>query len=132
VHYFKHAKTLHQKILFLTVHTQHVPEVSDAERIEDVTDYGEGLYGVKVAYGFSEQPDIPKMIAGLKGRGVDVDVNDLSFFLGRESLVFAQKSTMSLPRRVFFKFLSQNAIPASAFFKLPPGRVIELGMQIEI
>jgi KUP system potassium uptake protein len=132
VHYFKHAKTLHQKILFLTVHTQHVPEVSEAERIEDVTDYGEGLYGVKIAYGFSEQPDIPQMIAGLARRGVDVDVNDLSFFLGRESLVFAQKSNMSLPRRVFFKFLSQNAIPASAFFKLPPGRVIELGMQIEI
>jgi KUP system potassium uptake protein len=132
VHYFKHAKTLHAKILFLTVQTKHVPEVGDAERIEEVTDYGEGLYGVKVAYGFSEQPDIPKMIAGLKGRGVDVDVNDLSFFLGRESLVFAQKSTMSLPRRAFFKFLSQNAIPASAFFKLPPGRVIELGMQVEI
>jgi KUP system potassium uptake protein len=132
VHYFKHAKTLHKKILFLTVHTQHVPEVAEENRIEDVTDYGEGLYGVKVAFGFSEQPDIPKMIAQLKGRGVDVDVNDLSFFLGRESLVFAQKSKMSLPRRVFFKFLSQNAIPASAFFKLPPGRVIELGMQIEI
>lgn len=54
------------------------------------------------------------------------------YFLGRESLVFSGKAPMSLPRKVSFKFLSNNAVPASAFFRLPPGRVIELGIQIEI
>jgi KUP system potassium uptake protein len=52
--------------------------------------------------------------------------------LGRESLVFTGGSHMSLPRKAFFKLMSQNAVAASAFFKLPPGRVIELGMQVEI
>jgi KUP system potassium uptake protein len=46
--------------------------------------------------------------------------------------VFTGKSNMSLPRKVFFKVLSQNAIAASTFFKLPPGRVVELGLQVEI
>ena len=132
IHYFKHAKTLHQQILFLTVQTKHEPEVPESERIAEVVDYGEGLHGAKIIYGFMETPDIPKIIGDMNKHGVKVDPRDVSFFLGRETLVFTGKSKMSLPRKLFFKLLSQNAIAASAFFKLPPGRVIELGIQVEI
>jgi KUP system potassium uptake protein len=132
VHYFKHAKTLHQKVVFLRVVTRHVPEVPPAERFTDVTDLGEGFFTASVAYGFMETPDIPVLMGDLREHGVDVDARDLSFFLGRESLVFTGASRMSLARKMFFKFLSQNAMPASAFFKLPPGRVVELGVQIEL
>ncbi len=132
IHYFKHAKTLHERIVFLTVQTTHVPTVPERERIVDVVSYGEGLFGAKVVLGFMETPDIPKTLGRMKEFGVDVDLNDLSFFLGRESLVFTGHSKMSLPRKLFFKFLSNNALPASAFFRLPPGRVVELGIQIEM
>ena len=132
IHFFKHAKTLHERILFLTVQTKHVPDIAERDRITEVTDLGEGLYGAKIVYGFMESPDIPKVMGQLKKHGIDLDVNDLSYFLGRESLVFTGKSNMSLPRKAFFKILSQNAMAASAFFRLPPGRVIELGIQIEI
>ncbi len=132
IHYFKHAKALHQRIVFLTVQTKHVPTVPEDQRIKEVVDYGDGMFGAKIFLGFMETPDIPKTMAMIKGYGVDVDLNDMSFFLGRESLVFTGKSSMSLPRKIFFKFLSNNAVPASAFFRLPPGRVIELGIQIEL
>ncbi len=132
VHYFKHSKTLHENILFLTVQTKHVPEVKESERIDEVIDYGDGLHGAKVVYGFMETPDIPKILGAMNAHGVKVDARDVSYFLGRESLVFTGKSKMSLPRKVFFKMLSQNAVAASAFFKLPPGRVVELGIQVEI
>jgi KUP system potassium uptake protein len=131
-HYFKHAKTLHEKIIFLTVQTKHVPDVPESERITEVTDHGEGLYSAKIVYGFMETPDIPKILGAMNEHGVTVDARDVSYFLGRESLVFTGKSSMTLPRKIFFKMMSQNAVAASAFFKLPPGRVIELGMQIEI
>ncbi|MDB5219073.1 MAG: Kup system potassium uptake protein [Myxococcaceae bacterium] len=132
IHFFKHAKALHQRIVFLTVQTKHVPTVREDQRITEVIDYGDGIHGAKIVLGFMETPDIPKTMAQLGNFGVKVDLDDLSFFLGRESLVFTGKSKMSLPRKVFFKFLSNNAVPASAFFRLPPGRVIELGIQIEI
>jgi KUP system potassium uptake protein len=132
VHYFKHSKALHENVVLLTVQTVHVPEVAEAGRITEVTNFGEGFHGAKVLYGFMESPDIPKVLGALSMRGVEMDVGDVSFFLGRESLVFTGKSKMSLPRKVFFKVMSQNAVAASAFFKLPPGRVIELGMQVEI
>ena len=132
LHYYKHSKTLHEKVVFLTVQTQHVPEIPDEERIAEVKDLGENFYATRVIYGYFDSPDIPKVMGLLRNFGVDVDPDDLSFFLGRESLVFTGKSNMSHLRKLFFKFLSQNAGPASAFFKLPPGRVVELGVQIEL
>ena len=133
IHYFKHAKTLHENILFLTVQTKHMPDIPEKERIVEVTDFGEGVHGAKIVYGFMETPDIPKIIGQMNLHGVKVKPKDVSFFLGRESLVFtAGKSNMTLPRKVFFKMLSQNAVSASAFFKLPPGQVVELGIQVEI
>jgi len=132
IHYFKHAKALHEHIIFLTVQTKHVPIVPEAERVAEVVDHGYGFFGAKVLLGFMETPDIPRTMSQLSKFGIKVDLDDLSFFLGRESLVFTGKSNMSLPRKLFFKFLSNNAVPASAFFRLPPGRVIELGVQIEL
>jgi len=132
MHYFKHAKSLHRSIVFLTVRTKHVPVVPEERRIVDVVSHGEGVYGATVTLGFMETPDIPKVIRELTKFGIDVDVNDVSYFLGRESLVFVPGGRMSLPRKMFFKFLSNNAQPASTFFRLPPGRVIELGIQIEM
>jgi len=82
--------------------------------------------------GFMETPNIPETMREMAKFGVEVDVNDMSFFLGRESLVFHPGGSMSLVRKMFFKFLSNNSVPASTFFRLPPGRVIELGIQIEM
>jgi KUP system potassium uptake protein len=132
MHYFKHAKSLHQRIVFLTVRTKHVPIVPEEQRIVDVVEYGSGCFGATVVLGFMETPDIPKVMREMANFGVEVDVNDISYFLGRESLVFTPGGAMSLPRKMFFKFLSNNSVPASTFFRLPPGRVIELGIQIEM
>jgi KUP system potassium uptake protein len=132
MHYFKHAKSLHRRIVFLTVRTKHVPVVPEEQRIVDVTEYGSGVFGATVVLGFMETPDIPKVMREMSRFGVELDVNDISYFLGRESLVFVPGGSMSLPRKMFFKFLSNNSVPASTFFRLPPGRVIELGIQIEM
>lgn len=133
IHFFKHAKSLHEHVVFITVQTKPVPTVPEEERVTDVIDYGDGFHGAKIVLGFMETPDIPKTLARLQEFGIKgVSLTDVSYFLGRESLVFTGKGPMSLPRKLFFKFLSNNAVPASTFFRLPPGRVIELGIQIEI
>jgi KUP system potassium uptake protein len=132
VQYFGGAKTLHQQIVLLTVQTRHVPEVKERERVCDVVDLGEGFVWVKAAYGFMETPDVPSVISLLRERGLVASAHKLSYFLGRESLVFTGASKMSFVRKLFFRFLSQNAVPAWAFFKLPPGQVVELGVQLEI
>jgi KUP system potassium uptake protein len=132
VHYFKHSKTLHETVLLLTVQTRHVPEVTGSDRLMDVKTLGRGFYSATVVYGFMQAPDIPSVLRELHQHGVPVTEADASYFLGRESLVFSGRSRMSLVRKSFFKVLSQNSMAASAFFKIPPDRVVELGIQVEI
>jgi KUP system potassium uptake protein len=83
-HYFKHSKSLHEKVVLLTVQTMHVPEVPESERITEVVDHGEGIHGAKVVYGFMETPDIPRVLGAMNLHGLSIDPKDVSFFLGRE------------------------------------------------
>jgi KUP system potassium uptake protein len=39
---------------------------------------------------------------------------------------------MMLWRKLLFSFVSRNALSATSYFGLPPGRVVELGMQVEL
>jgi KUP system potassium uptake protein len=56
----------------------------------------------------------------------------VSYYLGRETLLSTGKSGMSRWRKALFAFVLRNARPATSYFGLPPNRVVELGMQIDL
>jgi KUP system potassium uptake protein len=64
--------------------------------------------------------------------GLGAGLGDVSYYLGRETLLVAGKAPMARWRKVLFGFLSRNARPATQYFRLPPNRVVELGAQIEL
>jgi KUP system potassium uptake protein len=132
LHHFKHNKVLHEKVILLSIQTRHVPEIAVTSRIEKVADLGQGLYQVVVVYGFMETPDVLDALALARKAGLAMDVNDTSFFLGRETLLITEKKGMAKWRKHLFTFLSRNARPANAFFQIPSNRVVELGTQIEL
>jgi KUP system potassium uptake protein len=132
LHHFKHNKVLHERILFLAVTTTDVPEVPEAERFE-VGEIGQGFFRVKLKYGFMQTPNVPQALRQAKERaGLDMDLDDVSFFLGRETLLVTGKSKMARWRKKIFSLMSKNARPATAFFGIPPNRVLEMGTQIEL
>ncbi|MFZ2960583.1 MAG: hypothetical protein WA705_27200 [Candidatus Ozemobacteraceae bacterium] len=80
-----------------------------------------------------ENPNVPDVLRKAVGReGFHFDENDTTYFLGRESLLMSGSSGLSRWRKTLFAFLSRNSVPAMAFFGIPPNRVLELGMQIEL
>jgi KUP system potassium uptake protein len=131
LHNLKHNKVLHERVLLMTVRTADEPFVPDSRRVE-VERLGKGFFRVMVSYGFLDEPDIPKALARCRDHGLAVDLDFVSFFLGRETLVSARRSELDpLGERVFV-FLSTSAVSATAYFRIPPDRVVELGTQIEI
>ena len=88
--------------------------------------------GARALYGFMEKPDVPSALQLAGALGLKTDPATTSYFLGRESLLTTGRSTMQRWRKWLFALLARNAEPASNFFGLPPGRVVELGMQIEL
>jgi KUP system potassium uptake protein len=131
LHYLKHSQTLHEQVVLLTVIGLHVPEAHADERVRAEA-LGENFFRVTVRYGFMETPDIPRAIADCSLRGVPIAVDRVSYFLGRETLLPSGEARMHPWRKRLFSFISRNAVPATAYFGLPPGRVVELGMQIRL
>jgi KUP system potassium uptake protein len=132
LHSLKHYKALHQSVILLTVTTEEVAHLSDAERLQ-VEELGEGLFRVTGHYGYMEEPDIPTLLEQIGDRGPKVPPMDTTYFLGRETLVVTSRpSGMAMWRERIFAWMMRNAESAARFFRLPPNRVVELGAQIEI
>ncbi len=131
LHNIKHNKVLHEKVVLFTISNEDVPTVSRAERVE-LQDLGQGFYRLIAHYGFMESPNVPRILHLAKAKGLDVDPNQASYFLGREHLIATEKPGMALWREKLFVLMSRNAQGATAYFHLPPNRVVELGAQIEL
>ncbi|MBL8602975.1 MAG: potassium transporter Kup [Myxococcales bacterium] len=131
LHHFKHNKVLHKQVVLLSVATEHRPEVPEADRVT-IRDVGEGFFQVTARYGFMQTPNVLDVLASCEKRGLVIDKNDTSFFLGRETLLTTGRADLSHWRKALFSFLSRNARPANAFFQIPPNRVVELGTQVEL
>jgi KUP system potassium uptake protein len=132
LHHFKHNKVLHEQVVLLSVATTHDPDVPKEERLERVNDLGHGFYQVTAVYGFMQTPNIQEVLELCGAAGLVTSKDDTSFFLGRETLIVTARRNMARWRKMLFIFLSRNARPANAFFRIPPNRVIELGTQIEL
>ena len=131
LHNLVHNKVLHEHVVLLNVETQEVPRVSREERLS-VEGLGHGVYRITLRYGFSEDPDIPSALSRVKERGLSFKRMETSYFLGRETLITTKNPEMALWREHVFAVMARNARPATAFFNLPPNRVVELGAQIEL
>jgi KUP system potassium uptake protein len=146
LHHLKHNKVLHEKVMLLSVLTEEIPQVDEEERVE-CRELGEGFYQVVAHFGFMETPDVPAVLNALSspsrnGRPVPVKVMETTFYLGRETLIITQQDRarsaapvgdggapgkMSRWRKKLFILMTRNARSATAFFGLPPNRVVELG-----
>jgi KUP system potassium uptake protein len=131
LHNMKHNRIVHSRVVLLTVVTEEVPHVDASTRI-DLEELGHGFYRAIAHYGFMQDPDMNDILAELKPRGLDMHTMDTSFYLGRDTLLTTDRPGLSRWRKRLFDFLSRNARSATAFFGIPPNRVVELGAQIEI
>jgi KUP system potassium uptake protein len=131
LHNFKHNKVLHSTTVLMSIKTEDIPFVPEESRTE-ITELGCGIYRIMVTYGFSENPDIPKILRNIKYDKINFDPMKTTFFLGRETLLVNRAPLWEKWEKKIFAFMSKNSFDASKFYKIPPGRVIELGLQIEI
>ncbi len=130
-HNVRYNKVLHRHIVVLTVSTAPVPQVTGDDRVT-VESFGHGVYNVRVQYGFMQDPDVPEALEIARTKGVAIDADDLTFFLGRETIIVTNRPGMAVWREKLYVLMARNALRATAFFRLPTERVVELGVQVEM
>jgi KUP system potassium uptake protein len=131
MHNLKHNKVLHEKNIVLTIETTETPRVADDNRVR-IEPVNEDFKKVIISYGFMESPNLPKALGLCRKLGLKFDIMATSFFLGRRSVVPSAQSGMPLWQDKLFIFLMKNAANPTDFYKIPPGRVVELGTQVTV
>ena len=131
LHNLKHNKVLHERTVLLTVITEEYPQVPKGERVE-VQDLGKGFYRVIARYGFLQNPGVPDVIEEIRAKGLELNAMQTTFFLSRETLIPSKKPGMAIWREKLFALMVRNALRPTDFFRIPPNRVVELGMQVRL
>jgi KUP system potassium uptake protein len=126
-----HNKVLHQTIILISVTSELRAYLDPEEETIKVEDLGAGFYSVTARFGYMETPNVPFVISLLPDYNVPLDPTDITYFLSRERIVPAHQPVLAPVRRMLFSFLARNATSPADFFCLPPGRVVELGVQVE-
>ncbi|MES1930288.1 potassium uptake protein, Kup system [Salinisphaera dokdonensis CL-ES53] len=132
LHHLRHNRVLHRQVILLTVHTLDVPRVPAADRLK-LEDLGKGVHRMQVYYGFMQANNVPVALRFASEFGLDVEVDEATFYVGRESLIpTSEVPGMMVWREHMFAFMALNATRATSYYRIPPDRVVELGIQIEI
>lgn len=134
LHNLKHNKVLHDQVLFLTVQSAGVPYVSPAERytLEEVAP---SCWQAVAQWGFKQEPNVPELLAQIGAEHPDINLAPMetSYFLSRQAIIVSPR--MPLLRRwrqYLFALMARNATRSTRFFRIPPNRVVEMGMQLEL
>jgi KUP system potassium uptake protein len=131
LHNLKHNKVLHERVILLTVQTEEFPNVDPAERVT-IEPLGQEFYRVTARYGFMQNPGVPDVLDRLEEKGLKLNLMSTTFFLSRETLIPSPKKGMAMWRERLFALMSRNSLRPTDFFRIPPNRVIELGMQVRL
>lgn len=132
VHHIKSNRTLHENVILLNVMTTHSPTVREERRLH-AERLGKGVWRLVARYGFTEQPDVPKAMRTACGSVLPFfDPDDIVYYIGRETLLSTNAGHMNRWQERLFAFLSRNALSATTYFRIPPDRVVELGMQLDL
>ena len=131
VNNLRHNKVLHKTTLIVSVKTADEPRVGAEERAE-VTKVAPGVFMVELEFGFMEEPNVPQALASIQQRGLDYDPDDVTYFIGHESIVAGKAPGMNPLQEHLFVLLNRGADSAVRFFNLPTDRVFEVGTRVEI
>ncbi len=131
LHHLKHNQVLHKQVVLLSLVTEPVPWVPGNSSIE-VVELGHGFFRIVARVGFMQSSDVPRMLARCASKGIVAEDMTTTYYLGRQTLLTSGRVKMARWRKKLFAFLLKNSKPPTDFFNLPPNRVVELGVQIEM
>ncbi len=131
LHNLKHNKIIHDRVIILTILSEEVPTIPREERVS-IQELGENFFRVIARYGFMETPKIRHIFEACRMKGIDIHVEQSTFVLGRETILASKIPGMAIWREKLFAVMTKNAQRPTAFFRIPPNQVIEMGIQVEI
>lgn len=131
LHNLKHNRVVHERVLILRFGTATRPHVPESERVT-IQALPAGFWRVTASFGFMEEVSLEIVREACRSQGLEWQDMATTYFLGRETILPARHPLLPRWRAWLFRLLARNALQPTTFYRLPPNRVVELGVQVEI
>lgn len=134
LHNLKHNKVLHEQLVFLSVKSADVPFISQEDRFV-ISEVNTNAWQITATYGFKQEPNVPEVLEQVHAAHPQIDLSPMvvSYFMSRQTIMVSNRAPLiKRYRRRLFAFMSRNAARSTRFYKIPPNRVIEMGIQVEL
>lgn len=134
LHNLKHNKVLHEQLVFLSVKGADVPFISPEQRFV-ISEVEDNAWQVTATYGFKQEPNVPEVLEQVQAAHPQIDLSPMvvSYFMSRQTIMVSNRAPfIKRYRRRLFAFMSRNAARSTRFYRIPPNRVIEMGIQVEL
>lgn len=130
MHNLKHNHVLHERNVIVTVVVATTPRVPEDERLTAEL-LAEKLWLVRIAYGYMEQPNVPRALTlAARRAGLTFEMMSTSYFLNRRSFRASPTSAMPRWQDELYIAMTRAASDATGYYRLPSNRVLELGQQL--
>ncbi len=126
-----HFRALHEHNVVLNVTFADVPRVAPANRVK-VEQLAPRLTRICLTFGYAEDADVPRSLLLCEKQGWKFDMMSTSFILSRRVLRLVAGGGMPLWQGRYFIYLVRNSANASDYFRIPAGRAVEIGTQVDI
>jgi KUP system potassium uptake protein len=132
VWHVRYSRALHERVFILSVATRLVPYVAASQRLS-FEQIAPGIWRGAALHGFMQRPDIPGLLAQAHAAGCSIDLDDLIYFVGHETVV-PRRDGKGLPRwlEAMFAFMQRNSLHVTDYLGLPAESVVELGREVAI
>jgi KUP system potassium uptake protein len=127
----RHNRVLHEQVLLISVDTSDAPNVPHEERSR-VSKVGPGVWQIELTFGYMDEPNVPEALSRIREKKLTIDLDDITYFLGRETVLAVAERGMHPWREQLFALQNRTAASAARFFSLPSRAVFEVGTTIEI
>jgi KUP system potassium uptake protein len=132
VWHVRQNKALHQRLFIVKVGTKSVPWVKSSERLT-FQEIAPNVWRASAYFGFMEHPDIPKLLKRAHEDGCGVDLEDVTYYVGHETIIPRNdKEAVAGWIEAAFAFMQRNSLHLGDYFRLPPDAVVEIGRQVAI
>ena len=127
----RHNHVLHETTVMLSMIASQSPSVEPPDRTS-LTTISPGVHQVVVTFGYMDEHDVLAELRQLRPDGHPLDLDDATFFIGRETVSSIPEGEMPRWREELFIVLNRGSASASRFYKLPSRQVFEVGTQVDI
>jgi KUP system potassium uptake protein len=130
--HLRHSRALQRHVFVLTVVTEPVPRIRPADRLT-ISPLAENMWRGNARFGFMERPDVPALLAQAHAAGCSLDLDDVTYFVGHETIVAREeRPRLARPVAAAFAFLQRNSAHVTDYLRLPAEQVVEIGRQIAL